>query len=145
MASRRRPGRRRLRPVDLPAQIAGLLVAASCTALVVVRAATAPVPPPQSHATDAQRASFAMSIAAQEDEWRGKAGDDFPADDWSQRDAFHAQEANAVRDLAGAAGVPYEDVLRAIDDDLHQTPGDEERGRNRSANAVPCKPRPIFD
>jgi hypothetical protein len=128
--------------VDLPAQLAGLLVAVSVTALVVVRAATAPSPQPLRAATPAERMMFAASVASKEDEWRGKAADDFPSDHWSQRDAFHGHEAAAVRDIATSNGVPYEDVLRAIDEDVHH---DRRPGRNRCAAAVPVHPRPIFD
>ena len=136
--------------MDLPAQIAGFFVAVACTALVVTRAATVPAPPPPKHASEKDRAGFAASIASQEDDWRAKSTKDFPFDNWSQRDAFHGHEAVAVRDLAGIAGVPYEDVFRAVDDDLHRVPSPGERGErvrrpNRSVNAVPVKPRPIFD
>ena len=132
--------------MDLYAQIAGFVVAATSAAIVVVRAATAPAPPPPAHATPQQMRSFAINVASQEDEWRAKAAEGFPADNWSQRDDFHGHEAQAVRDLAAGAHVPYEDVLRAVDDDLH---GNGPRGvivrGGRSANAVPCHPRPIFD
>ena len=133
--------------MDLPAQIAGFFVAVACTALVVTRAATAPAPPPPKHVSEKDRAGFAASIASQEDDWRGKSARDFPSDNWSQRDAFHGHEAAAVRDLAGIAGVPYEEVFRAIDDDLHgvKSPAERARRPNRSVNAVPVKPRPIFD
>lgn len=128
--------------MDLPAQLAGLVVTLSVCALVVVRAATAPAPPPLRSASAAERSRFGAAVASQEDEWRGKAADDFPADHWSQRDAFHGHEAAAVRDIAGNNGVSYEDVLRAIDEDVHRDRG---AGRNRCAAAVPVHPRPIFD
>jgi hypothetical protein len=135
--------------VDLPAQIVGLVVALSCTALVVGRAATAPAPPPPKHTSAADRAGFASTIASREDDWRAKSAKDFPSDHWSQRDAFHGHEAAAVRELAGISGVPYEDVFRAIDDDLHHVSAPPDRGKarrpDRSVTAVPVKPRPIFD
>jgi hypothetical protein len=135
--------------VDLYAQIAGFVVAASFTTLVVARAATAPAPPPPKHATEGQLRSFAISVASQEDEWRAKSAEGFPADNWSQRDDFHGREAQLVRDLAGGSQVPYEDVFRAIDEDLHWNVGRTSGGivirGGRSANAVPCHPRPIFD
>jgi hypothetical protein len=135
--------------VDLPAQIAGFVVAASCTALVVLRAATAPAPPPPKHVTEEDRLGFAATIASQEDHWRDKGAKDFPYDVWSQRDAFHGHEAASVRELAGIAGVPYEEVFRAIDDDLHRVASPAGRNRprpsDRNVNAVPVKPRPIFD
>lgn len=134
--------------MDLPAQIAGFLVAVGCTALVIVRAATAPSPPPLNAVTEADRARFAATIASQEHDWRRKAATDFPHDNWSQRDAFHGYEALTVIDMAGAARVPYEEVLRAIDDDLHgasSPDGGVARRPDRNVNAVPVKPRPIFD
>ena len=132
--------------MDLYAHIAGSVVAASVAAIVVVRAATAPAPPPPQHATVAQMKSFAISAASQEDDWRAKAAEGFPADNWSQRDDFHGREAQLVRELAGSSHVPYEDVFRAIDEDLHWNvaKGVVVRG-GRSASAVPCHPRPIFD
>ena len=132
--------------MDLYAQIAGFVVAASAASIVVVRAATAPAPPPPIHADKQQLRSFAISVASQEDEWRAKAAEGFPADNWSQRDDFHGREAQMVRGLAADGDVPYEDVFRAIDDDLHGklTRGTVVRG-GRSAGAVPCHPRPIFD
>lgn len=132
--------------MDLYAQIAGFVVAASTALIVVVRAATAPAPLPPRHANEQQLKNFAVSVASQEDEWRAKAAEGFPADNWSQRDDFHGREAQMVRDLAASGHVPYEDVFRAIDDDLHGqlTRGVVVRG-GRSASAVPCHPRPIFD
>jgi hypothetical protein len=124
------------------AKIVGACVTASCVALVVARAASAPAPPRLEPATAEQRAMFASSVRSQEDDWRAKAASSFPADNWSQRDDFHGHEAAAVRDLAASSHVSYEDVLRAIDDDLHRNASN---GRERSANAVPCKPRPVFD
>ena len=121
------------------------MVALTTTALVVVRAATAPAAPPPKHVSAQDRAGFAAQIASQEDDWRGKAAKDFPQDNWSQRDAFHGHEANVVKDMARISGVPYEEVLRAIDDDLHHANGDRGRRQNRNVNAVPVKPRPIFD
>ena len=126
--------------VKLAADIAAAVAAAAIVAVVVVRAATAPAPRPLPPATPDQRTLFTATVAGQEGEWRDKAADDFPADLWSQRDAFHGHEAAAVRDLARGAGVSYEAVFRAIDEDVHRS-----RGADRSANAIPCKPRPIFD
>ena len=126
-----------MRPV---ADIAGSLVAIAIIAVVVVRAASAPEPPHPRQATPQERSGFAATVASQEADWSNHAADDFPADHWSQRDAFHGHEAAAVRDLARGAGVSYESVFRAIDEDLHRT-----RGSDRNANAVPCKPRPVFD
>lgn len=126
--------------MDLLAKIAAALVTASCVTLVVAKAATAPAPPARAAASADQMKMFAATVRSQEEEWRYSAADDFPDDNWSQRDAFHAHEATLVRDLAATSAVSYEDILRAIDDDIHRG-----GGQDRNANAVPCKPRPIFD
>ncbi|MDB4938943.1 MAG: hypothetical protein JWP87_5915 [Labilithrix sp.] len=133
--------------MDLLTQISGFFVAVAVTAIVVVRAATAPAPPPPRPATPNERAHFASAVASHEDDWSARAADDFPSDNWSQRDHFHGQEANTVRDLANNAGVSYEDVLRAVDDDLHRPldPRSAARAPRRIVNAVPCQPRPIFE
>ena len=121
------------------AEIAAVLVALGCTAVVVYRAATAPLPAPKVQLTAEECAGVASSIAAMEADWRDKAADDFPADQWSQRDAFHGHEAAAVRDYVRSSGT-YEQIFRAIDDDIHKR-----RGGDRSVSAVPCHPRPVFD
>jgi hypothetical protein len=129
-------------------RVLGVVVIASAAAVVVVRAATAPEPPAPRAATKDDRRAMALAVAAEEPEWRAKAEEAFPSDDWSQRDDFHSREAAKIRELSNQRGVPYEDVLRAIDDDLHT----RARGRTgravgdaRGARAVPCKPRPFYD
>jgi hypothetical protein len=126
--------------VKLSADIPALVLAVAIIAVVVGRAATSPLPPPLKVATPQERAGFAAVVARDEPDWRMKASNDFPADHWSQRDAFHGHEALTVRDLARGAGVSYEDVFRAIDDDIHHS-----RTNDRNAQVVPVKPRPIFD
>jgi hypothetical protein len=77
---------------------------------------------------------------------RDRAAESFPGDAWSQSDDFHAHEARQIRELAHQRHVTVEEVLRAIDDDLHAP----ERARrsdhgSRGVTAVPCKPRPFYD
>lgn len=91
-------------------------------------------------ATAEQRAIMSRAVADEEPAWRKSTDEEFPADLWSQRDAFHGHEANKVRDMSFAHRVPIEDVLRAIDDDIHKN-----RDRERLARAIPCKPRPFYD
>lgn len=78
----------------------------------------------------------------------------FVADAWSQRDDFHGREYRQVLDIAKESKVRIEDVLRAIDDDIHQPVGRSNTsvivrggsgGHDRHANAVACKPRPFYD
>ena len=83
---------------------------------------------------------IAASIAAQEADWRARAEASFPEDAWSQRDHFHALESQYAREVATARKIPIEEVLRAVDEDLHREPSDR-----RNAQVVPCKPRPFYD
>jgi hypothetical protein len=129
--------------MDLRFDLAGAAILLGATLLVVAEAVSATAPAPERHATDADRASMALAVAAEEPEWRGKSEESFPSDLWSQRDDFHAREASKIRALARGRGVPYEDVLRAIDDDLHAR--GKTVGEARGARAVPCKPRPFYD
>jgi hypothetical protein len=126
--------------MNVRANILGLAIVATCAGIVWSRASSAPLMPVALPATPDQRASIARAITVQEPGWRKTTEESFPADVWSQRDAFHGHEATAVRDQAFAFRVSYEDVLRAIDEDLHKGPT-----RDRSANAIPCKPRPFYD
>jgi hypothetical protein len=129
--------------VSRRADIAFSLAFVGVVAIVVRGASAAPAPPPLQRSTPEQRQQLARQIASQEDGWRASAAADFPTDAWSQRDAFHNHEMGTIRDLAGAAKIPPEELFRAIDEDIHR------EGRssnvNRSAEVVPLKPRPIFD
>ena len=122
------------------ASLLGGVVAIACTVIVTARAIVAPAPPPKRAATEAERVAIAAAIAAAEPDWEKETAKTFPTDHWSQSDDFHGHEFRKVIDVAQDAGLPVEDVLRAVDDDLH-------RGlhEDRRSHAVPCKPRPIYD
>jgi hypothetical protein len=135
-----------MRSPTLPA----VVVAVSCTLLVVVRVATAPAPKTARAATVAERADVAQAVANNEREWSMDTSKNFPADVWSQSDDFHGREYKRVLELAQEKGIRIEDVLGAVDDDIHRP----HRRSNfiigggmfdRHAHAVPCKPRPFYD
>jgi hypothetical protein len=126
--------------MDLRVNLIAAVVAIVCVGLVASRVSSAPQPDAGPPATREQRAMFAASIGGNESSWRRQTEQDFPSDLWSQRDAFHGHEAQSVRDLANSSHVPYEEVIRAIDEDVRRT-----RGIERSARAIPCKPRPYYD
>ena len=126
--------------MDLRVNVIAVVVALACVGLVASGVSSAPRKEPGPAATPEQRAMFAANVAGNEQTWRRQAEQDFPSDHWSQRDAFHGHEAQSVRDLAGSAHVPFEEVIRAIDEDVHRT-----RNIERSARAIPCKPRPFYD
>ena len=122
------------------------------TLFVTVRTATAPGPTPARAATPAERIDIARDIAGNENGWTNETAQNFPADRWSQSDDFHGREYKKAQEIAKAKGVRIEDVLGAIDDDIHRPvarPGFLVGGGTslsaRHADAVPCKPRPFYD
>jgi len=120
-------------------QSIGAGVAVACALVAVVRAATAPVPPPARVPDLVERAEMARSLARQEPSWRRAAQRLFPGDRWSQDDDFFNQEHRAVRALAQARATSPGQVLRAIDEELRARPA------GRKVNASPIKPRPFYD
>ena len=124
-------------------------VIVAAVALVAAKVALAPSPDAGRVATPAERAALADAIAKSESAWLVETEQAFPSDRWSQSDDFHGREYKAVVGKAREAGVRIEDVLRGIDDDIHQSAAPAAGARPlpdpRSARAVPCKPRPIYD
>ncbi len=125
--------------MNVAARILFVIVAVGTVSVVVSRARSATVPAVR-HADAEERKRLAARVAQHEAEWNQKAAEDFPQDSWSQRDAFHNLESGFVNDVAKGAGVGMEDVFRGVDEDLHEHPS-----KNRNADVVPCKPRPVFD
>ncbi len=122
------------------------LVAVLCFTTVVVKVARAPAPVPRRAATLAERAELARAIAAREERWNDESVQSFPRDLWSQRDDFHGRESEEIVKLADERGVRVEDVLRAIDEDIHRRAAtSSDAPDDRRARAVPCKPRPFYD
>ncbi len=132
--------------MDLRINLMAGAFAVGCVLVVASRVSSAPRAETGGAATPAQRRSFAASVSANEPTWRRKTEEDFPSDLWSQRDAFHNHEAQSIRDLSGAAHVPYEEIIRAIDEDVRLSGTVPPRERSeRAAGAIPCKPRPFYD
>lgn len=136
--------------MDLRTSLPAAAVVLGCTLLVTARTAVAPVPLPRRSATLAERTDVAITIESQERTWASETAQNFPADSWSQRDDFHGRELRKAQELAKERGIRIEDVLRAVDEDIHRRaspatlriPG---AFTDRHANAVPCKPRPFYD
>jgi hypothetical protein len=119
------------------------IVIATAVTLLVVRH---PAPMPARSATPSEREEAAALVAEKEAEWNDDVARAFPGDLWSERDDFHGHELGRVLEIARSKGIRVDDVLRAIDDDLHRVPvraADAPDPRN--ARAVPCKPRPVYD
>ncbi|MBX3234246.1 MAG: hypothetical protein KIT84_04115 [Labilithrix sp.] len=131
---------------DLRFSIPAVLVVAACAIAVGVRAGTARSPEPRRGATNRERASMAASVAGSESAWLTEVTQNFPGDHWSQRDDFHGREYRHLIELADQHRVRLEDVIRAVDDDLHESATTSPDAPDpRAARAVPCKPRPFYD
>jgi hypothetical protein len=134
-------------PMDLRFSLPAAAITVVVAIVVVVRAAIAPTPSAAAHRpTKDELVEITTSIATQERDWLKKTGENFPRDNWSQSDDFHGLEFREMTRLAREKGIRVEDVLRAVDDDIHRVPA---AGANdpdtRAAHAVPCKPRPFYD
>jgi len=91
---------------------------------------------------EATRRAIFVSMAAEERKMRRDAANDFPADPWSQDDAFHNLEYKRAKSMAGERGISIADVLRAEDEGMR---GHWPRPANAWLNpsVPPCRPRPI--
>jgi hypothetical protein len=132
--------------IDVRTTVPAFLVALVATGLVVVRVAGAPGPTPRRAATAEERAALAKDIRTLERGWSIETTQNFPSDHWSQRDDFHGRELRRAIEIANQHGVRIEDVLRAVDDDIHLRRATEVNASDqRNARAIPCKPRPFYD
>lgn len=133
-------------PTDLRTTLPSTAVALACVMVVTVRVALAPSPTPRRSATPAERAEIARLIADSERAWTDETTQNFPEDQWSQRDDFHGREFRQVVQIADEKGIRIEDVLRAVDDDIHRSKvRSADAPDDRNARAIPCKPRPFYD
>jgi hypothetical protein len=131
---------------DLRHSVAAAAITGVCALFVLGRAATAPAPPPKRLATPSERATVASTIAQNEKNWLREVGENFPDDNWSQRDDFHGKEYRKISELTSEKGIRIEDALRAVDDDVHAAKAPNANAPDtRAAHAVPCKPRPFYD
>jgi hypothetical protein len=131
---------------DLRRTLGAAAVSVVCVVVVTVRLAKAPEPEAKRMATPAERLELADAVSLAEKGWRDETTQNFPSDHWSQRDDFHGREYRKAVELANTKGVRVEDVLRAIDDDLHRRRATGPMSPDpRNARAIPCKPRPFYD
>jgi len=121
---------------------AAWLVPALVAVVAVGRAATvAPMAHP-APVDEATRRGIFVSMAAEERKMRREAAKDFPADPWSQDDAFHNLEYKRAKTMAGERGISIADVLRAEDEGMRRHwPRPSAAWLNPSV--PPCRPRPI--
>jgi hypothetical protein len=100
-----------------------------------------PVENPPAAAQELKKNAF-WAMAADERKMRRDAAHDFPADAWSQDDAFHNFEFKRARDIAGDKKMSLEDVLSAIDEGMRER-WPRPRGVVMNPSVPPCRPRPI--
>jgi hypothetical protein len=93
-------------------------------------------------ATEELKKSAFFAMAGDERKMRRDAAKDFPADAWSQDDAFHNFEFKKARDVASDKKMPLEDVLSAIDEGMREH-WPRPRGVVMNPSVPPCRPRPI--
>lgn len=110
--------------------------------IAIVRATTARPLPQAPQADEAVRRRAFIDMAAGEPSWREHAADEFPADAWSQDDAFHNDEYSAARRWAGEHEVRVGDVLSAIDEGMRAN-WPRPWGVWMKPTVPPCRPRPI--
>jgi hypothetical protein len=80
-------------------------------------------------------------IVGREPSMRREAAVKFPGDPWSADDDFHEREQQAVRGFAGHQSVPIGDVLRALDDGMHER---WPASASPIAQVPPCRPRLMY-
>jgi hypothetical protein len=111
-------------------------------ALATGRAATAkPIEDPPTASEDLKKNAY-WAMATDERKMRRDAAHDFPADAWSQDDAFHNFEFKRARDIAHDKKMPIQDVLSAIDEGMREH-WPRPRGVAMTPSVPPCRPRPI--
>lgn len=119
---------------------AAVLVVVIAGAVVVGRVRSAKAPVIGHPASPLEKIELSATIAGHEVEWNNLSQESFPRDHWSARDDFHAKEGSFIEEASRTTKVRLEDVLRAIDEDIH-----DNGGEGRNANVVPCKPRAFYD
>ncbi len=115
---------------------------AACTTAAVAALTAHPLPAPKVLDEDGRRQAFGI-LSNEEATMRRQAAKDWPADPWSQDDAFHNLEHGRAWGLAGAMHTSEAEVLRALDDGMRE--GWPRYGANMKTTVPPCRPRPITD
>jgi hypothetical protein len=95
-------------------------------------------PPADEHA---RRAAYVLMVT-EEQNMRRDAIKDFPADPWSQDDAFHNLEYRRAKEIARKRGMSVQDVLLAMDEGMRER-WPKPVAINQKATVPPCRPRPI--
>lgn len=114
------------------------------TAIVVgfARALTStPIGAPPPADERARRAAYVIMVT-DEQNMRRESIKDFPADPWSQDDAFHNLEYRRAKSIAGPRDMSLQDVLRAMDEGMREQ-WPKPIPVHQKPTVPPCRPRPI--
>ncbi|HEY1954773.1 MAG TPA: hypothetical protein VGH28_04160 [Polyangiaceae bacterium] len=114
-------------------------IAVALVALVAVgRAVFATMPAPGKPLDAAGEHDAYRDIVSRERSMRREAAVKFPGDLWSADDDFHQREADAMRSFATSRTARLGDVIRAVDDGMHE----RWQGAGQPiATVPPCRPR----
>jgi hypothetical protein len=122
-------------------RVAALVVVLGVLVALGRAAAAKPIENPGPSAIDLKKNAF-FAMATDERKMRRDAAHDFPADAWSQDDAFHNFEFKRARDIAHDKKMSLQDVLSAIDEGMREH-WPRPRGVAMNPSVPPCRPRPI--
>jgi hypothetical protein len=122
-------------------RVAALVVVLGVLVALGRAASAKPIENPEHASVDLQKNAF-FAMAADERKMRRDAAHDFPADAWSQDDAFHNFEFKRARDIAHDKKMSLQDVLSAIDEGMREH-WPRPRGVAMTPSVPPCRPRPI--
>src|SRR5215467_1630752 len=120
------------------AELAPKAVAAAAVAVALGLAALSRPPPvPAPLSAELSRQAY-QTITSQEPAQRRESSKKFPGDPWSQDDDFHEREQREARKFAGSHEARLPDVLRALDDGMHERWSTR---ANPQPRVPPCRPR----
>lgn len=103
--------------------------------------ASQPITSPPPADERARRAAYVLMVT-EEQNMRRESVQDFPADPWSQDDAFHNLEYRRAKQIAGPRNMSVQDVLLAMDEGMRER-WPKPVVVHQKPTVPPCRPRPI--
>jgi hypothetical protein len=122
--------------------IVGWVVFAASFVVAIGRAVTSKPRETPAGSSEAQRRNAYTIIASEERNMRREGIKDFPADPWSQDDAFHNTEYRRAKQIASQRVMSLQDVLLAMDEGMREH-WPKPIGAHQKPTVPPCRPRPI--
>ncbi len=122
--------------------IVGWVLFAAAFVVAIGRALTSVPRDTPKASTEAARRNAYTILASEERNMRREGIKDFPADPWSQDDAFHNTEYRRAKQIASQRVMPLQDVLLAMDEGMREH-WPKPAGIHQKPTVPPCRPRPI--